>query len=164
MLKYDYSTKKESKNNASKEHRIINTSKNLRSKRVDIVSIKMIKEASMLYRNRMVNSPNDAYKLVKKFLEGSDREQLIVCSLDTKNQPTTINVVSVGTLNSSLVHPKELFKPVILSNAASIIVSHFHPSGDRSPSSEDINITNRIKECGTSKVFRRKTRTKWQVK
>nr|WP_315672420.1 JAB domain-containing protein [Clostridium sp. 19966] len=114
MIKYDYSTKKEGKNSASKEHRINNVSKNLSSKRVDIVSIKMIKESSICYRNRRVNSPNDAYELVKEFLEGSDREQLIVCSLDTKNQPTTINVVSVGTLNSSLVHPRELFKPVIL--------------------------------------------------
>ncbi|MDT8716242.1 DNA repair protein RadC [Clostridium sp. 19966] len=108
----------------------------------------MIKESSILYRNRRVNSPNDAYELVKEFLEGTDREQLIVCSLDTKNQPTTINVVSIGTFNSSLVHPRELFKPVILSDAASIIVSHFNPSGDHSTSSEDINITNRIKECG----------------
>ncbi|MDT8718421.1 hypothetical protein IAI10_17275 [Clostridium sp. 19966] len=84
MIKYDYSSKKECKDSDYKEHRIINTSKNLRSKRVDIVSIKMNKESSMLYRNRRVNSPNDAYELVKEFLEDSDREQLIVCSLDTQ--------------------------------------------------------------------------------
>ncbi|MBC2582958.1 JAB domain-containing protein [Clostridium sp. DJ247] len=71
------------------------------AKRVDIVSIRMVKEASFLYKNRKVVSPDDAYNLIKGFFECMDREELIVCSLDTKNQPTTINVVSIGTLNSS---------------------------------------------------------------
>lgn len=118
------------------------------AKRVDIISIRMVKEASMLYKNRKVSSPNDAYNLLTKFFESIDREELIICSLDTKNQPNTINVVSIGTLNSSLVHPREVFKPAILSNAASIIVAHNHPSGDPSPSKEDLNITQRLKECG----------------
>lgn len=117
------------------------------AKRVDIISIKMVKESSILYKNRKITSPKDAYELIREFLENADREHLIVCSLDTKNQPTNINTVSVGTLNSSLVHPRELFKSAILSNAASIIIAHNHPSGDAEPSSEDINITNRIKEC-----------------
>lgn len=122
--------------------------KSTSAKRVDIVSIKMVKEASILYKNRRVSSPNDAYELIKEFLECADREQLILCSLDTKNQPTTINIVSIGSLNSSIVHPRELFKIAILSNAATIIIAHNHPSGDPQPSSEDINITHRLKECG----------------
>ncbi|MDP4145764.1 MAG: JAB domain-containing protein [Bacillota bacterium] len=122
--------------------------KSIPAKRVDIVSIKMVKEASMLYKGRKVSSPSDAYKLIKEFLEDADREEMIVCSLDTKNQPTNINVVSIGTLNSSLVHPRELFKVATLSNAASIIVVHNHPSGNPEPSSEDINVTHRLKECG----------------
>ena len=122
--------------------------KNAPAKRVDIISIKMVKESSILYKNRKVTSPNDAYNLIKDFLECADREELIVCSLDTKNQPTSINVASIGTLNSSLVHPREVFKASILSNAASIIIVHNHPSGDPSPSSEDISITQRLKECG----------------
>jgi DNA repair protein RadC len=117
-------------------------------KRVDVVTIKMVKESSVLYKNRKVTSPSDAYSLIKEFLDCADREQLIVCSLNTKNQPTTINVVSIGTLNSSLVHPRELFKAAILSNAASIILYHNHPSGDPEPSTEDVNITHRLKECG----------------
>nr|WP_055668416.1 JAB domain-containing protein [Desnuesiella massiliensis] len=125
-----------------------NTKKASHYKRVDIVSIKMVRESSILYKNRKVSSPSDAYELIKDFIENSDRELLIACCLDTKNQPTSINVVSVGTLNSSLVHPRELFKPAILSNSASLIVAHNHPSGYLEPSNEDINITNRIKECG----------------
>lgn len=118
------------------------------SKRVDIVSIKMVKEKSIKYETRIISTPNDAQYLFRRFLEDSDREQLIVVSLDTKNQPTTINVASIGSLNSSIVHPREIFKSAILSNANSIIIAHNHPSGDVNPSKEDISITKRLKECG----------------
>jgi DNA repair protein RadC len=118
------------------------------SKRVNIISIKMVKEGSVLYSNRKVSSPSDAADLLKPFLEDSDREMLVVCCLDTKNQPTFINICSVGTLNSSLVHPREVFKAAILGNAASVIIAHNHPSGDPSPSTEDISITTRLKEVG----------------
>lgn len=123
-------------------------SKVLNRKRVDIVSIKMVKESSFLYENRRVNSSVDAIELFKRFLNESDREQFLVCCMDIKNQPTSINIVSIGTLNSSLVHPREVFKVAILANSASIIVAHNHPSGDPTPSKEDINITIRLKEAG----------------
>lgn len=118
------------------------------NKRVDIVSIKMVKEKSIKYEKRKITSPSDAEILCRNFLDDSDREKLIAISLDTKNQPTNINVVSIGSLNSSIVHPREVFKLAILSNANSIIISHNHPSGDPTPSREDINITKRLKECG----------------
>ena len=118
------------------------------NKRVDIVSIKMVKEKSIKYEKRKITSPSDAEILCRNFLDDSDREKLIAISLDTKNQPTNINVVSIGSLNSSIVHPREVFKLAILSNANSIIISHNHPSGDPTQSREDINITKRLKECG----------------
>ena len=121
---------------------------NTHAKRVNIVSIKMIREGSILYNIRKVGSPSDAVILGRRFLEYADREKLIVCCMDTKNQPLCINVVSIGSLNSSIVHPREVFKVAILSNAASIIIFHNHPSGDTTPSSEDINVTNRLKEAG----------------
>lgn len=118
------------------------------AKRVNIVSIKMVREGSILYNMRKISSPSDAVSLGKQFLEHSDREKLIACCLDTKNQPLSISVVSIGSLNASIVHPREVFKVAILSNAASIIIFHNHPSGDPSPSGEDINVTNRLKEAG----------------
>ena len=118
------------------------------AKRVDIVSIKMVKEKSISYENRKISSPDDAQYLCRRFLDELDREQLIVVSLDTKNQPTSINVASIGSLNSSIVHPREVFKVAILSNANAIIIAHNHPSGDPAPSNEDINITQRLKEAG----------------
>jgi len=72
----------------------------------------------------------------------------VVICLDTKNQPTAINVCHVGSLNASLVHPREVMKPAILSNAASILVGHNHPSGNSEPSQEDIQVTRKLVEAG----------------
>ncbi|EEL50597.1 DNA repair protein [Bacillus cereus] len=94
------------------------------AKRVDIVKLKMVKESSLLYKERRVKSPEDASLLFKQFLDGADREYFIVLCLDIKNQPTAINVCHIGSLNSSIVHPREVLKPAIISNAASIIVFH----------------------------------------
>lgn len=118
------------------------------SKRVNLVSLKMIKEGSILYDVRRLSTPSEAAGLGKLFLEDLDREQVLVCCLDNKNQPVSLNVVSTGCLNSSIVHPRETFKLAILSNAASIILFHNHPSGDPEPSQEDINITKRLIEAG----------------
>lgn len=118
------------------------------AKRVNIVSLKLIKENSFLYPDRNVKSPDDAYKLLKQFLIDADREYFLVVCLDTKNQPTAINVCHVGSLNASIVHPREVLKPAILSNSASIIVAHNHPSNDPTPSREDIEVTKRLSEAG----------------
>ncbi len=118
------------------------------AKRINIVSIKMVKESSFLYQTRTISSPKDAYEMVKEQLEGLDREQFIIACLNTKNEPTNISVVSVGTLNKAIVHPREVFKTAILSNAASIMAFHNHPSGDTEPSQQDIQLTNRLYEAG----------------
>ena len=111
------------------------------SKRVDIVSIKMIKESSIKYENRKINNPWDGFKLLRDMLEDCDRENMVVVCLNTKNEPINISVVSVGTLNSSLVHPREIFKTAILSNSNKILIAHNHPSGKVEPSNEDNKIT-----------------------
>lgn len=117
-------------------------------KRVGIVSLKLVKEHSVLYETRTIRSPYDAYKLIKNFLIDSDREKFVVACLDTKNQPVNISVVSIGSVNSAIVHPREVFKVAMLSNASKIICFHNHPSGNLKCSKEDENITNRLKECG----------------
>ena len=117
-------------------------------KRVGIVSLKLVKESSVLYETRKISSPYDAYKLIKNFLIDSDREKFVVACLDTKKQPVNISVVSIGSVNSVIVHPREVFKVAMLSNASKIICFHNHPSGNLKCSKEDENITNRLKECG----------------
>ena len=118
------------------------------AKRVDIVSLKLVKESSVLYETRKISNPYDAYRLAKNFLVDSDREKFVVVCLDTKNQPISIDIVSIGTVNSAIVHPREVFKVAVLSNASKIICFHNHPSGSTEFSKEDEVITNRLQKCG----------------
>ncbi len=118
------------------------------SKRINVVSVKLVKEKSITYLPRVISGPSDIAKLFSDFIGDSDREQFAICCLNTKNQPTEISIVSTGCLDSTVVHPREVFKVAILSNAASVIIGHNHPSSNLEPSNEDKNITNRICEVG----------------
>lgn len=118
------------------------------AKRIELVTLKMVRESSMLYDQRKISSPLDAQLLVRSLLEDADREMFVTVCLDTKHQPTHISVTSVGSLNSSITHPREIFKTCILSNAAALICAHNHPSGDPTPSQEDIDITKRLVSAG----------------
>ena len=117
------------------------------AKRVDIISLRMVKESSVLYPPRRVITPRDAVSLLSGFLDGWDREAFLVAYLNTKNEPTAIHTVSVGTLNSSLVHPREVYKGALLTNAASVILAHNHPSGVADPSAADITLTRALKDA-----------------
>ncbi len=86
--------------------------------------------------------------MLQKEFRNCDREKFIAVHLNTKNQIISYEVVSVGSLNASIVHPREVFKGAILSNAASVIICHNHPSGDPNPSKEDTQLTNRLEEAG----------------
>lgn len=117
-------------------------------KRVDIVSIRMVKDSSIMYEPRRISSPGDIVKLCQSLIGDIDREELVVISLNTKNEPVSANICSRGSLNASIVHPREVAKAILLSNANSFIICHNHPSGDISPSSEDKAITSRLKKVG----------------
>ena len=117
-------------------------------KRIDIVSTRIVKEYSILYATRRVESPEDAADLMKDFLEDLDREQVMLLCLNTKNEPTHISTISTGSLTSSIVHPREVFKTAIIANANQIMIFHNHPSGDPTPSNEDLAITKRLQEAG----------------
>ena len=82
------------------------------------------------------------------FLQQETKEYMLALHLSGKNTIICVDVVSVGTLNQSLIHPRELFKTALLSSAAAIILVHNHPTGDPSPSREDLSITKRLKEAG----------------
>jgi DNA repair protein RadC len=76
------------------------------------------------------------------------KEQFLTLHLDGKNRIICMDLVSIGSLNQSIVHPREVFKTALLSNAAALILIHQHPTGDPTPSSEDLSITRRLKEAG----------------
>lgn len=117
-------------------------------KRVDIVSIKLVKESSLLYKGRTICSPQEGFELAKQYLGDVDREHFVVICLDTKNNPTCINTVHIGSLNASIVSVREVYKTAILKNSASILCFHNHPSGHPEPSREDIEVTKRLVESG----------------
>jgi DNA repair protein RadC len=95
-----------------------------------------------------VHNPDDVVTILRDELLKSDREKLVCLFLNAKNVIIGIDVVSIGSLTASIAHPREIFKAAILKNAASIILSHGHPSGDPSPSREDIQLTERITKAG----------------
>ena len=84
--------------------------------------------------------------VLRPLFAGLDREQFLVCGLDAKNCLIGINVVSIDSLTLAIVHPREVFKPLILMNAGAWICAHNHPSGDVTPSQEDRVLTNRLKQ------------------
>ena len=95
-----------------------------------------------------VNSPQDVIKSIKSKLKGKKKEHFLVLSLDTRNHLINIQTVSIGSLDSSIVHPREVFKEAISSCAASVIFVHNHPSGEPEPSQDDIKLTKRLIEAG----------------
>ncbi|NLP43952.1 MAG: DNA repair protein RadC [Peptococcaceae bacterium] len=96
----------------------------------------------------VINSPADVADLVMEEMRVLDREHFRIMHLSTRNNVLGIIPVSVGSLNSSIVHPRECFKEAIRRNASHIILLHNHPSGDPAPSKEDIEITGRLVEGG----------------
>lgn len=84
------------------------------------VAIRMVKEPP-LYSSEPVNRPSDAVRLVRELLQSYDREAVVIVNLDTRAKPINFNIVSVGTLNASLAHPREIMKSAVLSNAAYIV-------------------------------------------
>jgi DNA repair protein RadC len=96
----------------------------------------------------VIRSPQDVSNLLMPELRDAKKEHLKSLILSTKNQVLKIHTVSIGILDSSLVHPREVFKDAIAASAAAIIVAHNHPSGDPTPSAEDRRITQRLAEAG----------------
>jgi DNA repair protein RadC len=88
----------------------------------------------------------DIYALFRDEAASWDREQFLTVILDNKHKVLAVDQVSVGSLTASIVHPREVFKAILLANAAAFICVHNHPSGDPTPSKEDLEITRRLKE------------------
>jgi len=98
-------------------------------------------------RDVMVDGPNDVAEIYRE-LKSADREKFIVMALSKSNRLLGTEVISMGTLNYNLVHPREVFKTPILLGADKIICLHNHPSGTNEPSDEDLNLTKRLRKCG----------------
>ena len=111
----------------------------------------MVREQHSSYRRpelkAKITSAERVYTHLSEY-QNLEREYFIVVTLDSASRVIETRVISIGTLNQSLVHPREVFRPAILDNAAGIIVAHNHPSGQVEPSIEDRRVTKRLKEVG----------------
>ncbi len=112
------------------------------------VKLKLVKEEHVSYGEpTQIREARTAAEFAERYIDGSDREMCIALLLDSKNRVTAIHTISIGSLNASIVHPREVFKAAIVANASAIVLAHNHPSGDTTPSREDIELTKRMKEA-----------------
>jgi len=95
-----------------------------------------------------ITTPKEVFELLKNDLGNKKKEHFKILSLNTRKKLISIDDISVGILDSSLAHPREIFKPAIQNSAASIILVHNHPSGDPTPSNDDIKMTERLIKAG----------------
>lgn len=95
-----------------------------------------------------IRSAADVFRLLGPSARSWDREHFVTVLLDGKGRVIGVDEVSVGTVTAALVHPREILKTLILANAVSFIVAHNHPSGDPTPSNEDVALTRRLKAAG----------------
>lgn len=117
-----------------------------------IAMVELFKRFKTLRARRQVlkiSSPKDISEMLMNEMTDLSQEVLKLIMLNTKNEVIGIKDVFKGSLNTSIVHPREIFSEAVKRNSASIIICHNHPSGDPTPSAEDINITIRLKECGS---------------
>ena len=132
--------------------------------RLDKVAVRLVKEPP-LYSDTPVNTPEAAVKLLGDMLKDYDREVLAVVMLQVDLKPIAVSVVSMGTLNEALAHPREILKPIILANAGSVMLVHNHVSGSLKPSVEDVQLTDRMQKIWdvttSSILFRRRAYYRW---
>lgn len=124
-----------------------------KTKRIRIRSIRavfkneVVRENAPAWVTKSCNSPENTFELFRDLARES-KEHFVALHLDTKNRIICYDTVSIGSLSSSIVHPREVFKAALLSSAAAILFMHNHPSGETNPSREDFEITKRLKEAG----------------
>jgi DNA repair protein RadC len=108
-----------------------------------------VREIEYTYEQRpKINSMEDVVRVVKPMIADPNKEFFIALFLNTKNGVLKQEIISIGSLNANIVHPREIFKTACMISASSIIVAHNHPSGDPTPSREDIEITKKLSEDG----------------
>lgn len=100
------------------------------------------------HSDKKITSPEDIANIFLPLFRDEVKERFIIVCLNTANKIIKYEVISIGNLNSSIVHPREIFKTALENNAASIILLHNHPSGNPEPSNEDISITKKVVEAG----------------
>lgn len=121
-------------------------------KTVRIVSLKIVRTGALQYEDRPIDSPGSAATLcreiIAKEIEDADREHFVAIGLNAKLHLVAYHIVSIGTIDATLVNPREVFKFAIKHSARSVVIAHNHPSGDPAPSREDREVTQKLVDAG----------------
>lgn len=114
--------------------------------------IKLFQDIATRYKkeqlasNIILDNPKVVFEYLQNIIGREEKEHFIMLTLNSRNHLINVNQISIGTINASLIHPREVFEPALRQLAAQIIIAHNHPSGDPEPSTEDVAITNRLLE------------------
>jgi DNA repair protein RadC len=114
--------------------------------RVKVLNVHVVREPQQATRKLKASSPEEAAAVARQLIPDDDREHFGVLCLDSQNGVNGYHEVSVGSLSASIVHPREVFRAAILWGAAHLIIVHNHPSGDPTPSKEDVALTRQLAE------------------
>lgn len=112
-------------------------------------SIKLVRETTTQYNNASIKNITDIIKLIDNIedIKNNDVENVYIICLNNKSVPVNYSLIAKGTINTSMIDPKTIFKTILLSNASAFIMVHNHPSGDPTPSKEDYKMTNILKQA-----------------
>ena len=113
-----------------------------------IFKVALVRGGRQEVPSRLIVHPGVAADVAAAYLNHADREHFVTMMLNAKNKVIGVHSVSIGGLEAAMAHPREVFKAALLSNAASVIIAHNHPSGDPEPSPEDPEVTRRLIEVG----------------
>lgn len=120
----------------------------LKTKYVPLVRLQVVKERFLPYGTEEIASPEKVVKMVKRLLEGTDKECILAIPVDAKSKPLGIEFVAMGAVNCAYTFAREIYKHALISNATGVIIVHNHPSGDVIPSEQDWKFTRGIQEAG----------------
>ena len=118
------------------------------SYRLPRYKVTLAREGSCVSAHNAIRSPEDIFAIMAQEYENAVVETAQMLALDTKNKIIGVFTISTGSLNASIIHPRDVFQRAILSNAAAVVLVHNHPSGDPTPSPEDMELTRRLVEAG----------------
>ena len=110
--------------------------------------VTLVREGSSNTDKKTVHSPEDVHAIIAAEYADAVVETAMMLALDTKNKIIGVFTISTGSLNASIIHPRDVFQRALLVNAASVILVHNHPSGDPTPSPEDVKLTKKLVEAG----------------
>lgn len=115
---------------------------------LSLFRIKLVRERKLGFKPEVANNPSSSARILSSFFKDKDREHFVVLAVDVKLHLLGLHVVAIGTLDKVLISPREVFKFALLCNAGGVILGHNHPSGDPSPSSEDLSVTRQMVQAG----------------